>query len=105
MRPLKAVRAPPVLTRKCLSVDYVKRITSGIRNLTFQRSEIRSQGQIGAVSKRFQMIGFKGPSQEKRALVIFRFGYAKASNDPAAAGVPDPVGSEVFVLQKLFVRL
>ena len=57
------------------------------------------------MSKRFQMIGFKGPSQEKRALVIFRFGYAKASNDPAAAGVPDPVGSEVFVLQKLFVRL
>jgi hypothetical protein len=24
----------------------------------------------------------------------------KAANDPAAPGVPDPVGSEVFVLQK-----
>ena len=75
MRPLKAMRALPVLTRKCLSVDYVKRITSGIRNLTFQRSEIRSQGQIGAVSKRFQMVYFKGPSQEKSASPIFRYGY------------------------------
>jgi hypothetical protein len=35
--------------------------------------------------------------------IIFRFGYGKASSDPAAAGVPDRSGSEVFVLQKLRV--
>ena len=41
------------------------------------------------------MGGFKGPSQEKSTSEIFRFGYGKASNDKK---VPDPVGSEVFVL-------
>ncbi len=41
------------------------------------------------MSKRFQMVGFKGPSQEKSPLDIFRFGYGKASNDKK---VPDPVG-------------
>ena len=42
---------------------------------------------------------FRGSTQEKRHLYFFRFGYRKAVNDPAAAGVPDRVGSEVFVLQ------
>jgi hypothetical protein len=37
------------------------------------------------------MLGFKGPSQGKSTLGIFRFGYRKASNDKK---VPDRVGSE-----------
>jgi hypothetical protein len=41
------------------------------------------------------MIGFKGSTQEKWTLEIFRFGYGKASNDKK---VPDPVGSGIFVL-------
>ena len=36
------------------------------------------------------MVGFKGPSQEKSGFEIIRFGYRKASSDPAGAGVPDP---------------
>jgi hypothetical protein len=44
------------------------------------------------------MVGFKGSTQEKSPLEIFRFGYGKAANDKK---VPDPVGSEVFVLQKV----
>ena len=50
------------------------------------------------------MVGFRGSTQENYVLVIARFGYEITLNDPAAAGVPDPVGSEVFALQKLFVR-
>ena len=56
-------------------------------------SEVRGPklaGRIGAVSKRFQMVGFRGPSQEKSTSEIFRFGYGKAANDKK---VPDPVGS------------
>jgi hypothetical protein len=51
------------------------------------------------------MVGVKGPSQEPpshKATASQRnqvsVGYGKAVNNPAAAGVPDPVGSEVFVL-------
>jgi hypothetical protein len=39
------------------------------------------------MSKRFQMVGFKGSTQEKQASEIFRFGYRKAANDKM---VPDP---------------
>jgi hypothetical protein len=49
------------------------------------------------MSKRLQMVGFRGSTQEKRASEIFRFGYRKAEYDKK---VPDPVGSEVSVLQK-----
>jgi hypothetical protein len=34
-----------------------------------------------------------GPTSE-----VCGFGYGKALNAPAGAGVPDPVGSDVFVL-------
>jgi hypothetical protein len=44
------------------------------------------------MSKRFQMVGFRGSTQEKWRSEIFRFGYGKAANDKK---VPDPVGSEV----------
>jgi hypothetical protein len=44
--------------------------------------------------KRFQMVGFRGSTQEKSPFEIFRFVYGKASNDKK---VPDRVGSEVFV--------
>jgi hypothetical protein len=47
------------------------------------------------------MVEFKGSTQEEWPSEIFRFGYGKALNDKK---VPDPVGSEVFVLQKLVVR-
>ena len=50
------------------------------------------------MSKRFQMIGLKGSTEEKRDAHFFRFGYRKVANDKK---VPDPVGSEVFVLQKV----
>jgi hypothetical protein len=53
------------------------------------------------MSKRFGPFGFKGSTQEKSAFYIFRFGYGKASSDKM---VPYPVGSGVFVLQKLFVE-
>jgi len=46
------------------------------------------------------MVGVRGSTQEKWPSEIFRFGYRKAANDKM---VPDPVGSEVFVLQKLLV--
>ena len=42
------------------------------------------------------MVEFKGSTQEKWPSEIFRFGYRKAASDKK---VPDPVGSEVFVLQ------
>ena len=51
------------------------------------------------------MVGFNGPSQEKTDIGGQRsavsFPKEKPANDPAAAGVPDPVGSEAFVLQKV----
>jgi hypothetical protein len=37
---------------------------------------------------------FRGSTQEKQPVEIFRFDYEKASSDPAAAGVPDRVSSE-----------
>src|SRR5947207_5604349 len=52
------------------------------------------------MSKRFQMVGVRGSTQEKWPSEIFRFGYRKSANDKK---VPDPVSSEVFVLQKLLV--
>jgi hypothetical protein len=42
------------------------------------------------MSKRFQMVAFKGSTQEKLPSEIFRFGYGKALNDKK---VPDRVGS------------
>jgi len=51
------------------------------------------------MSKRFQMLPFKGSTQEKLPPEIFRFGYGKAANDKK---VPDPVGSEVSVLHLLW---
>ena len=42
------------------------------------------------MSKRFQMVGVRGSTQEKSRSEIFRFGYRKAANDKM---VPDPVGS------------
>jgi hypothetical protein len=44
------------------------------------------------------MVGLRGSTQEKSASEIFRFGDGKAANGKK---VPDPVGSEVFVLQKI----
>jgi hypothetical protein len=51
------------------------------------------RGQVDAVSKRFQMLGFRGSTEEKRISKIFRFGYRKVVNDKK---VPDPVGSAVL---------
>jgi hypothetical protein len=51
------------------------------------------------MSKRFQMLHFRGSTQEKSPFQIFRFGYEKPVNDKK---VPDRVGSEVFVIQKFF---
>jgi hypothetical protein len=45
------------------------------------------------MSKSFQMVGFKGSTQEKSGSKIFRFCYGKAANDKK---VPDPVGSEIL---------
>jgi hypothetical protein len=53
------------------------------------------------MSKRFQIVGFRGSTQVNWSSEIFRFGYRKAANDKM---VPDPVGSGRFVIQKLFVR-
>jgi len=50
------------------------------------------------MSKRFQMVGFRGSTQEKSRSEIFRFGYRKAANDKM---VPDPVGSEDFCIAKI----
>jgi hypothetical protein len=50
-------------------------------------------GICGPMSKRFQIVSLKGSTQEKSAADVFRFGYRKVVNDPAVAGVPDPVGS------------
>ncbi len=47
------------------------------------------------------MVGVRGSTQEKWPSEIFRFGYRKAANDKK---VPDPVGSEVFVIQSWLVR-
>ena len=44
------------------------------------------------------MVGLKGSTQEKSPFEIFSFGYKKAASDKK---VPDPVGSEVFVIQKV----
>jgi hypothetical protein len=41
------------------------------------------------------MVGFRGSTQEKSTSDIFRFGYEQAVNDKK---VPDPVGSEGFLL-------
>jgi len=41
------------------------------------------------------MLPFRGSTEEKRHFYFSRFGYGKAANDKM---VPDPVGSEVFVL-------
>jgi len=49
------------------------------------------------MSKKFQMVPFKGPSEEKSSSEIFRFGYGKAANDKR---VPDRVGSGGNFLQK-----
>jgi len=59
-----------------------------LKLLTPRRGACRNE-----MSKRFQMVGFKGSSQEKSSSEIFRFGYGKAVNDKM---VPDPVGSEVL---------
>ena len=48
---------------------------------------------ILAYVKRFQMVEFKGSTQEKWPSEIFRFGYRKAANDKMA---PDPAGSANF---------
>jgi hypothetical protein len=47
------------------------------------------------MSKRFQMVGFRGSTQEKPPAAIFRFGYRKAANDKM---VPDRVGSGFYSL-------
>ena len=54
--------------------------------------------QAGKCQKGFQMVGFKGSIHEKSSSEIFRFGYGKAVNDKK---LPDRVGSEVFVIQKV----
>jgi len=43
------------------------------------------------------MVGFRGSTQEKSSSEIWHFGYGIASNDKK---VPDPVGSEIVVMQK-----
>ena len=48
------------------------------------------------------MLGLRGWSQEKWASEMLPFGYGKAASEKK---VPDPVGSEVFVLQTIVVRL
>jgi hypothetical protein len=53
------------------------------------------------MSKRFQMVGFRGSTQEKSPSEIFRFGYRKAVNDKM---VPDPVGSAEFLYYKKSAR-
>jgi hypothetical protein len=56
-----------------------------------QRPELRDQrGRFGVVSKRVQLVTFRGPSREKSPVENFRFDYGKASNDKRE---PDPVGS------------
>lgn len=63
--------------RKCQ-----KGVKLGIRNPIGQRSQVSDQKSDISVPPRRE----------------------KAANDPAAAGVPDPLGSEVFVIQKLMLR-
>jgi hypothetical protein len=53
------------------------------------------------MSQRFGPLPFKGSTQEKSTSEFFRFGYRKTVNDKK---VPDPVGSGVFGIQKVFVR-
>jgi hypothetical protein len=53
------------------------------------------------MSKWFQMVGFKGSSQEKSPFHIFPFGYRKAGNDKK---VPDPVGSGVSRPEQAGIR-
>ncbi len=57
----------------------------------------KSEVGLGPMSKRFQNGRLQGPTEERSASKIFRFGYGKAVNDPASAGVPDRVGSAVKV--------
>ena len=66
--------------RKLSVITYVfdqlaKGYQTRVRNPAFQHQKSEISGQIGAMSKRFQMVGFKGPSQEKPSSRIFRFGY------------------------------
>ena len=53
------------------------------------------------MSKRFQMVGVRGSTQEKWPSEIFRFGYRKAANDKM---VPDPVGSGSFFFTSDSIR-
>jgi hypothetical protein len=54
----------------------VKRVSNeGLEPLSTRRICQTSTGKNEPVSKRFQMVGFKGPSQEKSTGDIFRFGY------------------------------
>ncbi len=53
----------------------------------------KSGAGFGAVSKRFQMVGFRGSTWKKSSSEIFRFGYGKGSNDKK---VPDRVSSGCF---------
>src|SRR5262245_25066025 len=48
------------------------------------------------MSKRFQIIGFKGSTQEKYCSEIFRSRYGKASNDKRYRTVSAPVSSAIF---------
>ena len=48
-------------------------------------------------AKRFQMVAFRGSTQEKSASGIFRFDYEKAASDKK---VPGPVGSAAFLYYK-----
>jgi hypothetical protein len=64
--------------------------------------------RFSLVSKRFGPLAFKGSTQEPppdkgtaRQGNRVCFDSKKAANDPAAAGVPDPVGSGVFVIQRV----
>src|SRR6266403_5660184 len=41
---------------------------------------------LSRMSKRFQMLPFRGSTQGKSASKIFRFCYKKTANDPAVAG-------------------
>ena len=67
-------------------------------------SEVREQEsavRFGPVSKRFQIVGFRGSTLEKQASEIFHFGYGKALNNKM---VPDPVGSGSFFFTSDSIR-
>jgi hypothetical protein len=69
------------------SVTPQKRIRLAGSNLAFS-----------ANVKRFRPLGLKGSTQEKWTSEIFRFGYRKAANDLADAGVPDPRRLRIYFL-------